>query len=270
MKKQRSASPSQAMPRSAPSSRTLSMMNSRFSGSSGLGSWSGKRAVEVEEVRHRVDRRGARAPGAGTAPAIPLPPSTTTRRSRDRRRGRRSDSSGRRSAPAGRRPRLRVARASPRAAGRPRRSGPTSPMPGVAGERQRARAYQLHAGVRGRVVGRGDHAPPSSRRRRRGSRASRWRTSPARRRRRPRRARPRRSAAAIDGDERRMSWPSAIRSRAGARATKARPIALGALLVHLARGRGPRTSYALKTAGSSVTRRSPPRAARSSPRGAGA
>ncbi len=41
MKKQRSASPSQAMPRSACVSRTFLMMNSRFSGSSGLGSWSG-------------------------------------------------------------------------------------------------------------------------------------------------------------------------------------------------------------------------------------
>src|SRR3954464_3759764 len=41
MKKQRSASPSQAMPRSAPVSRTLAMMNSRFSGSSGLGSGGG-------------------------------------------------------------------------------------------------------------------------------------------------------------------------------------------------------------------------------------
>ena len=41
MKKQRSASPSQAMPRSAPVSSTFLMMNSRFSGSSGFGSWSG-------------------------------------------------------------------------------------------------------------------------------------------------------------------------------------------------------------------------------------
>ncbi len=41
-KKQRSASPSNATPRSAPSSLTLPMMNSRFSGSSGFGSWLGK------------------------------------------------------------------------------------------------------------------------------------------------------------------------------------------------------------------------------------
>ena len=41
MKKQRSASPSHAMPRSAPSLRTFSITKRRFSGSSGLGSWSG-------------------------------------------------------------------------------------------------------------------------------------------------------------------------------------------------------------------------------------
>jgi hypothetical protein len=41
-KKQRSASPSNAMPRSAFSSVTLRTMNSRFSGSSGFGSWFGK------------------------------------------------------------------------------------------------------------------------------------------------------------------------------------------------------------------------------------
>ena len=41
-KKQRSASPSNATPRSAPSSSVLRTMNSRFSGSSGFGSWFGK------------------------------------------------------------------------------------------------------------------------------------------------------------------------------------------------------------------------------------
>ena len=40
-KKQRSASPSNATPRSAPSSRVFETMNSRFSGRSGLGSWFG-------------------------------------------------------------------------------------------------------------------------------------------------------------------------------------------------------------------------------------
>ena len=40
-KKQRSPSPSNATPRSAPSSSVLRTMNSRFSGSSGFGSWFG-------------------------------------------------------------------------------------------------------------------------------------------------------------------------------------------------------------------------------------
>ena len=53
MKKQRSASPSQAIPRSAPSRATLSMMNCRFSGSSGLGSWSGKSPSGVQYVSTR-------------------------------------------------------------------------------------------------------------------------------------------------------------------------------------------------------------------------
>ncbi len=41
-KKQRSASPSKATPSWAESSNTLATMNSRFSGSSGFGSWFGK------------------------------------------------------------------------------------------------------------------------------------------------------------------------------------------------------------------------------------
>ena len=41
MKKQRSASPSQAIPSSAPRSSTVSMISLRFSGSSGFGSWPG-------------------------------------------------------------------------------------------------------------------------------------------------------------------------------------------------------------------------------------
>src|SRR3954463_12230948 len=49
MKKQRSASPSQAMPRSAPVSRTLAITNSRFSGSSGFGSWGGEPPARLPE-----------------------------------------------------------------------------------------------------------------------------------------------------------------------------------------------------------------------------
>src|ERR1700760_2850829 len=41
MKKQRSASPSQAIPRSAPVERPRSMISRRFSSNSGFGSWSG-------------------------------------------------------------------------------------------------------------------------------------------------------------------------------------------------------------------------------------
>ncbi len=40
-KKQRSASPSNATPKSAPSEVVRATMNSRFSGSSGFGSWFG-------------------------------------------------------------------------------------------------------------------------------------------------------------------------------------------------------------------------------------
>src|SRR5438270_886279 len=49
MKKQRSASPSQAMPRSAPDERTASMISRRFSSSSGFGSWSGNSPAGVED-----------------------------------------------------------------------------------------------------------------------------------------------------------------------------------------------------------------------------
>ena len=48
MKKQRSASPSQAMPMSAFSAITRSTMSRRFSSISGLASWFGKAAVDVE------------------------------------------------------------------------------------------------------------------------------------------------------------------------------------------------------------------------------
>ena len=53
MKKQRSASPSQAMPMSAFSATTRSTMSRRFSSMSGLASWFGKRAVDVEAQTRR-------------------------------------------------------------------------------------------------------------------------------------------------------------------------------------------------------------------------
>ena len=56
MKKQRSASPSQAMPSSAPVSPSLSMMKRRFSSSSGFGSWSGELAVRLPVGAHLLER----------------------------------------------------------------------------------------------------------------------------------------------------------------------------------------------------------------------
>ena len=56
MKKQRSASPSQAIPRSAPSLRTLSITKRRFSGSSGFGSWPGNDAVRHPVRRDQLER----------------------------------------------------------------------------------------------------------------------------------------------------------------------------------------------------------------------
>src|SRR3954466_11136439 len=59
-KKQRSASPSKATPRSAPSSSVLRTMNSRFSGSSGFGSGvrDGPSGAEKERTGAGVGREG--------------------------------------------------------------------------------------------------------------------------------------------------------------------------------------------------------------------
>ena len=59
MKKQRSASPSQAMPMSAFSAITRSTMSRRFSSMSGLDSWLGNRAVHVEAQRRQLAGRDA-------------------------------------------------------------------------------------------------------------------------------------------------------------------------------------------------------------------
>ena len=53
-------------------------MNSRFSGSSGFGSWFGKRPVGLEEAGHGVDRQPVKDGGSIT-PAIPFAASITTR-----------------------------------------------------------------------------------------------------------------------------------------------------------------------------------------------
>ena len=76
-KKQRSASPSQAMPRSAPSRLTLPMMNARFSSSSGFGWWCGK--VPSGSKWQRSAWIGSRGRiGASIVPAMPFAPSSTT------------------------------------------------------------------------------------------------------------------------------------------------------------------------------------------------
>ena len=80
-KKQRSASPSNAMPRSAPSAATLPTMNSRFSGRSGFGWWFGN--VPSGSKKQRIGSIGRRSrTGGSMAPAIPLAASITTRSGR--------------------------------------------------------------------------------------------------------------------------------------------------------------------------------------------
>src|SRR5207253_9577022 len=77
-KKQRSASPSNAAPKSAPSSSVLATMNSRFSGSSGFGGWFGK--VPSGSKKQRTASIGSRSSTGGSiAPAIPFAASITTR-----------------------------------------------------------------------------------------------------------------------------------------------------------------------------------------------
>jgi hypothetical protein len=75
---QRSASPSKASPRSAPTAGTRSCSSCRFSGTIGLGGWCGK----VPSRRMCIPTtcsEGTRAAKAGTVrPAIALPASTTT------------------------------------------------------------------------------------------------------------------------------------------------------------------------------------------------
>ena len=77
MKKQRSASPSQAIPRSAPLALTRSMIIRRFSSSSGFGSWSGNSPFGTKYISSSSSGSCSRI-GPTIGPAIPLPPSTTT------------------------------------------------------------------------------------------------------------------------------------------------------------------------------------------------
>ena len=78
MKKQRSASPSKAAPRSAPSSRTLPITNSRFSGRSGFGSWFGNEPSGSK--KYGTGSIGIRSRTGGImTPPIPFAASITTR-----------------------------------------------------------------------------------------------------------------------------------------------------------------------------------------------
>ena len=76
-KKQRSASPSKAMPRSARSFVTSETMKRRFSSSSGFGSWSGNEPSGSKKCRTASTGRRSRI-GGSIDPAIPLAASMTT------------------------------------------------------------------------------------------------------------------------------------------------------------------------------------------------
>ena len=78
MKKQRSASPSHAMPRSARCSRTFPITNCRFSSRSGFGWWLGN--VPSGSMQNEIGSIGSFGKtGASIVPAIPFAPSRTTR-----------------------------------------------------------------------------------------------------------------------------------------------------------------------------------------------
>ena len=155
MKKQRSASPSQAIPRSAPLGAhrvddQLPVLLAAAGSARGRGTR--RRARSRCSSRSRPSRSSI---GPTIGPAMPLPPSTTTFSGLDRRRVDEGEHVAR-----GTPRRCRPPRASRR---RARRRGRASISrahvadPGVAGERQRALAHQLDAGVGLRVVGGGDH-----------------------------------------------------------------------------------------------------------------
>ena len=157
-KKQRSASPSNATPRSAPSSSVFATMNSRFSGSSGFGSWFGKLPSSSKKQLHRLDRQPfehrrqhrARHPVRRVDHDLQRP--DLGRRPRTTARGRRT------------RARCRRVSTVPRVA-RPVRDCPSKravahvEQARIAADRHGARAHDLHPGVLLRVVRGGDHDP---------------------------------------------------------------------------------------------------------------
>ena len=153
MKKQRSASPSQAIPRSAPLERTRSTISRRFSSSSGFGSWSGNSPSGSKYIssRSRPSLRGSGRPSA--------------RPSRCRRRRRPSSAapsagSMKESAWARYSSQMSTSSKEPPPGAWPRPASISRldvADPGVAGERQRPLADQLDPGVGLRVVRGGDH-----------------------------------------------------------------------------------------------------------------
>ena len=154
MKKQRSASPSQAMPRSAPLERTRSMISRRFSSSSGFGSWSGNSPSGSKYISSRssgelLEDRPDHRPGH---------PVAAVDDDLHRPHLRRVDEGERVLAELV--PDVDLLEASRRRAPWPRPASISAlhvADPGVAGERQGALADQLHPGVGLRVVRGGDH-----------------------------------------------------------------------------------------------------------------
>ena len=154
MKKQRSASPSHAMPMSAFSATTRSTMCARFSSMSGLASWFGK--VPSSSMHIGMTWQGSRSNSFGaTRPPMPLPASSTHLNGLiERRVDEREhvlDVGGEdvpRRPPPGRRRRRRQRALLDHVA--------DVAQPGVAAERQRLGAHHLDAVVLRRVVRRGD------------------------------------------------------------------------------------------------------------------
>ena len=157
MKKQRSASPSQAIPRSAPSLSTRSITKRRFSGSSGFGSWSGNSPSGSQQygisssAAQRLEDRSDHRPRHPVA-AVEHDPQRPDRGRVDERE---------RAAPELRAdvdllaaPRLAVRLAHARDDERADVADA-----GVARQRERALAHELGPGVRLRVVRRRAHEP---------------------------------------------------------------------------------------------------------------
>ena len=155
MKKQRSASPSQAMPRSAPSARTRATMSRRFSSISGSAGWLGKVPSRSKYMRTVSTGRWPKIASAPTAP-MPFAGVEDHLEPGDEPRRRRRTGSGARS------PRRTVAE--PRAPGGRGRVGVApghQPLADlldarVAGEGERPAPHQLDPVPLLRVVGGGD------------------------------------------------------------------------------------------------------------------